>query len=246
MKAVQYAPLVENGCSRGVQVLGHRIVQGPGPEPRHAPSRVVYREHQASLEEVPGAAILLLKQAGLHHDVLGKPQPRQMGLQPVPSVGAQAQLKPVDGLLIDVSLPEISGPFHALGGPQEITIELGGVLVNAVQPLGAVVFARGSEGDAGLLGQQPDRTGEIQALPPHDESEQVPPGGARAKAPPTLSLWVDYERGGLLRVERTGCLEVPARLLEADVARHDLDDVQPRLYVIDDAHARLSGPCAFR
>ena len=51
-----------------------------------------------------------------------------------------------------------------------------------------------------------------------------------------LAVWEDDEGWGLLGMERTQRFVVPPRLLEWNIRGYDLDDVEPFLDFVNNAH----------
>jgi hypothetical protein len=112
---------------------------------------------------------------------------------------------------------------------KEVVVEadgLGGGLEEGLVGRGGKARA-GREGEAGPVGQQPDRFAKGDLLHAHHKGEDITPLGAGPETPPRLPLGEDEERGGALRVERAEGLIVLARPLQGDIAGYHLNNVQP-------------------
>ncbi len=223
------------------------VPEAPASGRRHDPPaqadrparRVPDREDDPLAEPVVRAAARRARRGEAHLRELVRPDVPS-GLQRpahrVPAAGRVAELERLDrrvreaaaAQVVERGLPRPVLQDHVVEGDRRLQ-DLAQARVLRVLAARAVV-----ELHPGLAGEEPERLGERDAVPAHDEAEDVP-SLATAEAVPRLAGGRDDEGRRLLTVERAQALEGGAGLLQLHGLADDLDDREPVLHFSGDA-----------
>src|SRR3972149_1523102 len=241
IEAVEHSSFIENRRLGRIHVLWPllRLLraarQHPAAEADDAAAVVPYRELYPVAKAVVGPPFALDEQAGLHQLRLREAARQQVAAQPVPARRRVAQEKVAHRPAVEAPLLHVgAGRRHVL---EQAVIEERRRLVGVLQrPHLLPAAAIAAQLHARSLRQQAQRPGEVEVLLARDEGDDVAAGAAGAEAAPALAPRLDDERGRLLVVERAERPVVAPRLLQAHVAPDYVDDVEPRLYLLDRAH----------
>ena len=180
-------------------------------------------------------------------DGLASPAPIELGVrvavadepldERVPRVRRIADREPLERLRAQSALGEVGARALRLGClEQDLAIPRDRRLERVPQALPLAVFPSGPlrELDAGLLGQSLERLAEIEAVPAHQEGEDVT-ALTTAEAAPRLAVGADDERRRLLRVEGAEPLVGGAGALQCDRLADDLEHAELRFDLGGDA-----------
>ena len=229
VKAVEFAPLLEQRRFRRVQILRLALVQDAAAEGDDAATAVMDRKDDAIAEAVVAPPLVVVDdQAGFGQDLCLVV--RKDLLQRLPVVGGVAEAEARgDFARQAAALQVIDG---AAGGLELIVVEACSQAHCLVEAFAAVVLRAGAAsvvGDlqADLGGEFLHRVDEAEPAVFHQEAECAAMHAA-AEAVIELLGRADRERSGFLAVERAAGEVVRTALLQRDVAFDDVDDIDAR------------------
>ena len=242
IQPVQRPPLVKNRRPPRIQILRRSLrSQRPTPEPSQLPRPVANRNHQPPPKSVPiPPAPVFLHNPRIQQLLRAEPLLCQIPQQRLPLRRTQPQLELLNAASRNPPSRQILPRRRPPLSRQPLLKKTPGRLVNAVSHIQLLPPLPRRQRHPRLLRQPPQNLPKLQILRLHHKGENIPPGSARPKAPPTLPVRIHIKRRRPFLMKRAIGLIIPPGMLQSHIPGNHFHQIQATLNIVNNRHP-LSG-----